>query len=93
MDKVRPWVGVHTAFRAARVEKKIMKIPKNELGVQALARSEAIVARGLRLERIWQSTSQGKKLNAGKTVLPTELFNVVRCKSRAKAVASFGLQN
>ena len=38
------------AFRAARVEKKIVKIPKNE-AVVTLGRTEATVASGLRLEK------------------------------------------
>jgi hypothetical protein len=66
-------------FRAARVEKEIMKIPKNEVGV-TLARSEAIVAGRLRLEKDLAINQQGKKLNAGKTVLPTKLFDVVGCR-------------
>ena len=67
------------AFRAARVEQKIVKVPENEV-VVALGRSEAAVAGGVDLEKDLAIHQQGEKLDPGKTVLPTEPFDLLRCR-------------
>ena len=69
-------VGV-PAFRAARVEKKIMKIPKNEI-VRHPRPVGGHCRQRLDLEKDLAINQQGEKLNARKTVLPTELFDVLR---------------
>ena len=69
-------VGV-PAFRAARVEQKIVKVPKNEV-VVTLGRSEATVAGGVDLEKDLAIHQQGEKLDPRKTVLPAELFDLLR---------------
>ena len=71
-------VGV-PAFRAARVEQKIVKVPKNEV-VVTLGRSEAAVASGVDLEKDLAIHQQGEKLDPRKTVLPTEPFDLLRCR-------------
>ena len=65
------------AFRAARVEQKIVKIPKNEI-VIALGRSKAAAASSVDLEKDLAIEEQGEKLEPRKIVLPTQLFDVLR---------------
>src|ERR1700752_3779457 len=65
-------VGV-PAFRAARVEQKIVKIPKNEI-VITLGRPKA--AAGVDLEKDLAIEEQGEKLEPRKIVVPTQLFDV-----------------
>src|SRR6201993_3625343 len=62
-------VGV-PAFRAARVEQKIVKIPKNEI-VIALGRSKAAAASSVDLQKDLGIEEQGEKLEARKIVVPT----------------------
>ena len=69
-------VGV-SAFRAARVEQKIVKVPKNEV-VVTLGRSETTAASGVDLEKDLAIHQQGEKLDPRKTVLPTEPFDLLR---------------
>src|SRR5579862_4490473 len=64
------------AFRAARMEKKIVKIPKNKV-VIALGSSEAAVAGNIRLEKDLAIHQQGEKFSPGKTGLPAELFDLM----------------
>jgi hypothetical protein len=59
-----------SAFRAARVEHKIVKIPKNEVAV-TLGRPEATAASGVDLEKDLAIHQQGEKLKSGKIVPPT----------------------
>src|SRR3974390_2746730 len=78
-------VGV-TAFCAARVEQKIVEVPKNEV-VVTLGQSEALVASGLDLEKDLAIHQQREKLEPGKTVLPMEPFNLLRrrqCGDRSR---------
>ena len=65
-------IGVPT-FRAARVEEKIMKVPKNE-AVVALGQSKPAFASGGDLEKDLAIEEQGKKLDPWKTLLPTQLL-------------------
>jgi hypothetical protein len=70
------WIGV-AALGAARVEKKIVKVPENEVGV-TLRRSKAVVGSTLNLEKHPAINQQRQEFNAGKTVLPTKLFDLAR---------------
>ncbi len=69
-------VGV-SAFGAARVEQKIVKVPKNEV-VVALRRPQAVAASGVDLEKDLAIQQQSEKLDPRKTVLPTQLFDLLR---------------
>src|SRR2546430_1608673 len=69
-------VGV-PAFRAARVEQKIVKVPKNEVAV-TLGRSNASFAGNVDLENDLAIEEQGEKLDPRKTILPTQLFDLLR---------------
>ena len=69
-------VGV-SALRAARVEQKIVKIPKNEV-VITLGCSKAIFVRHVDLESDLTIHQQSEKVDARKTVLPTEMFDLLR---------------
>ena len=66
------------AFRAARVEQEIVKVPKHEV-VVALGGAQAAVAGGVDLEKDLAIHQQGEKLESRKTVLPAELFDLLRC--------------
>src|SRR5580693_6571837 len=77
-------MGIHSAqrvgvpaFRAARVEQKIVKIPKNKI-VIALGRSKAVAAGSVDLDKNLAIEEQGEKLETRKIVLPTQLFDVLR---------------
>ncbi len=63
-------VGV-AASRAARVEQKIVKIPKNEI-VIALGRSKAAAASSVDLEKDLAIEEQSEKLEPRKIVLPAQ---------------------
>ena len=80
------------AFRAARVKKKIVKVPKNEV-VVTLGRSEATVASSLDLEKDLAINQQGEKLNPRKTVLPTELFDLLRCRQYGQGGRNLRIAN
>src|SRR5215471_13921472 len=69
-------VGV-PAFRAARVEQKIVKIPKNEI-VIAFDRSKAAAAGSVDLEKDLAVEEQGEQLEPAKIVPPTQRFDVLR---------------
>ena len=69
-------IGVPT-FRAARVEQKIVKVPKNE-AVVTLGQSKPTFASGVDLEKDLAIEEQGEKLDPWKTVLPTQLFDLLR---------------
>ena len=69
-------VGV-PAFRAARVEQKIVKVPKDEV-VVALGRSKAAFAGNVDLEKDLAIHQQSEKLDPRKTLLPAELFDLLR---------------
>ena len=57
-----------SAFRAARVEQEIVKIPENEI-VVALVRPQAAVAGSVDLEQDLAIDQQGEQLEPRKTVL------------------------
>jgi len=61
MDKLRP-AGWRPAFRAARVEQKIVKVPKDEV-VVALGRSKATFA-GNDLDTLYVTTGGGELYRA-----------------------------
>ncbi len=63
-----------STFRAARVEQKIMKVPKHEV-VIALVLSEYAVAITLNLEQDLTIHQNGKELDACKTSLAAEPFD------------------
>src|ERR1700686_3138730 len=65
-----------SAFRAARVEQKIVKVPKNQV-VVTLGRPEVTVASDVDLEKDLAIHQQGEKLDPRKTILPTELFDLL----------------
>src|SRR5689334_13701241 len=73
-------VGV-PAFRAARVEQKIVKIPKNEI-VIALGRPKAAAASSVDLAKDLAIEKQGEKLDPWKILLPTQLFDLLRRRQR-----------
>src|SRR5262245_59677530 len=76
--RIKPaqWVSV-PAFRAARVEQKIVKIPKNKVLV-TFGRSKASFSSSLYFEKDLTIDQQGKKLDPRKSVLPTEPFDLLR---------------
>src|SRR5262249_51988402 len=61
-------IGV-SAFRAARVEQEIVKVPENEV-VVALGRPQPTVASRVDAEQDLAIHQQGEELNPGKAVLP-----------------------
>src|SRR5580704_7917010 len=71
-------VGV-PAFRAARVEQKIVKVPKDEVMV-TLGRSKATFAGNVDLENDLAIHQQCEKLDPRKTLLPTELVDLLRSR-------------
>ncbi len=62
---------------ATRVEKKIVKVPKNDV-VVVLGGSKALVTNRVDLEDDLAIHKQREKLDPGKTALPTELFDLLR---------------
>ena len=68
-----------TTCRAAGVEQEIVKVPKNEI-VVTFGPPQAIVASGVDLEKDLAIHQQGKKLDPRKTVLPTQPFDLLRCR-------------
>jgi hypothetical protein len=71
-------IGV-PALRAARVEQEIVKVPEQEV-VVALGCSQPTVASRLDLEQDLAIHQQGEKLDPRKTVQPTELLDLSRCR-------------
>ena len=69
-------IGV-PAFRAARVEQKIVKVPEHEI-VVALGQSQAAVASSVDLEKDLAIDQQSEKLEPGKTVLPAQPPDLLR---------------
>jgi len=65
------------AFRAARVEKKIVKIPENEI-VVTLSRSEPAIRGSFGFEKDLAIYQQREKLNPRKSILPAEPFDSLR---------------
>ena len=65
------------AFRAARVEQKIVKVPKNKV-VVTLGRSKPTFTGNVDLENDLAIEEQGEKLDFWKTILPTQLFDLLR---------------
>ncbi len=84
-------IGV-SAFRAARVEQKIVKVPKNEV-VVALRRSQATVAGGVDLEEDLAIHQQGEKLEPRKTVLPAEPFDLLGCRQHGDGGRNLRIAN
>ncbi len=74
-------VGV-PAFRAARVEQQIVKVPENEI-VVALVRSKPGAAGGADLEEDLAIHQQSEELQSGKIFLPTQLLDGLRCSEEA----------
>ena len=64
-------VGV-PAFRAARVEQKIVKVPKSE--ARGRPRPAKAAFAGADLEKDLAIDEQGEKLDPRKTLLPTQLL-------------------
>ena len=77
MDKVHP-AGWRVGPRAARVEQKVVKVPKNEV-VVTLGRSQAAVASGVDLEKDLAIHQQGEKLDPRKIGPPTEPSDLLGC--------------
>jgi hypothetical protein len=65
-----------SAFGAAGVEQKIVKVPENEVTLRA---SQAIVAGRVDLEKDLATDQQREKLNPRKSVLPAEPFDLPGC--------------
>jgi hypothetical protein len=81
------------AFRAARMKKKIVKIPQNEI-VVALGWPEAAVPSSFELEKDFTIDQKRKKLNPWKSVLSAQPFDLLRCReygqgSRYLRIADF----
>ena len=83
-------IGVPT-FRAARMEEKIVKVPKNE-AVIALGQSKPTFAGGIDLEKDLAIDKQGEKLDPWKVVLPTQRLICCGEESTAMAAAICGSQ-
>ena len=66
-----------SAFGAARMEQKIVKIPENEV-VVALGRPEAVVAGSVDLEQDLAIHQQGEQLDPRKAVLPPQPADFLR---------------
>ena len=75
-------IGV-PAFRAARVEEKIVKVPKDEV-VVALRRPQP-VAGGVDLEKDLAIQQQSEKLDAGKSFLPAQLLDLLRRRQHGQS--------
>ena len=80
------------ALGAARVEQKIVKVPKNEV-IVALGRSEAIVAGSAGLEKDLAVDEQGEKLDPRKTGLPAELSDLLRCRQHSQGGRDLRIAN
>ena len=81
-----------SACRAAGVEQKIVKVPKNEV-VVAFGPSQAAVARGVDLEKDLAIHQQGEKLDPRKTLLPTQLFDLLRCRQHGDGGCNLRIAN
>ena len=69
---------------AACVKKKIVKVPKNEFAV-TFGRSETAIPGYIDLIQDLAIYQQTEKLNPEKAVLPTELFDPLRCREYGQA--------
>src|SRR5215471_5917448 len=69
-------VGV-PSLGAARVEKEIVKVPKDQIAV-ALGLSKAAVAAGVNLEKDLAIQQQAEKLDPWESAQQTELFDSMR---------------
>ena len=70
------WVGM-SAFCAARVEQKIVEVPKHE-AVVTLGRSETAFTGGVDLEKDSAIDKQSEKLGPGEPVKAPEAFELLR---------------
>ena len=84
-------VGV-SAFRAARVEQKIVKVPENEV-VVTLGRSQPAVAGSVDLEKDLAIDQQSEKLDPRKTVLPAQPFDLLRCRQHGQGGRNLRIAN
>ena len=84
-------IGV-PALRAARVENKIVKIPKNEI-VVALGRAKALVAGRTDLEKDLAVDEQGEKLEPRKPGLPAQLPDLLRRGQRGQGGRNLRIAN
>src|SRR5262245_4666698 len=83
--KPTQWVGVPT-FRAARVEQKIVKVPKNQV-VVTLGQSGTPLGSGLCLEKDLAINQQSEKFDPRKAVVPTkpsDLLGRGQCGDRGR---------
>ena len=71
-------------FAAARMEQKIVKIPKHEL-IVTLDPAEAAIATGLDLENNLAVNEQGEELNFGKNILSTQLRDLMRRRKNGQS--------
>ena len=79
------------AFSAARVEQKIMKIPKNQVGV-AFGGAQAALVGPIDLEQHLAIQQHGEKLDSWEAFLPAKPLHLLRVESWASAVTMCGLQ-
>ena len=80
------------AFRAARMEQKIVEVPEHEI-VVALGRPQPAVARWIDLEKDLAVDKQSEKLDPGKTVLPAQLLDRLRRRQHGQRRGNFGIAN
>ena len=81
-----------SALRAARVEQKVVKVPKNEVGV-TLGRSSAIVDSGIDRENDLAIYQHREKLDARKTVLSAEPSDLLRGRERGNCGRNLRIAN
>ena len=75
-------------LRAARMEKKIVKIPKNET-VVTLGRSEPTIAGSFWFEQDLAINQQCEKLDRRKSVVPAEPLDLLRCRKHGQGARNF----
>src|SRR5580704_7005616 len=80
------------AFRAARVEQKIVEVPKNE-AVVTLGWPLATIVGSIDREKDLAIHQQGEKLDTRKAVLSTELFNRLWCSQQSQGCGNLGIAN
>ncbi len=71
------WIGM-AAFRGASMKQKIVKVPKNNVFV-SFGCSKTPVVGSIDFDKDLAIREQGEKLDPGKSVVPAESFDWLRC--------------
>src|SRR5580704_17585945 len=80
------------AFRDARVEQEIVKVPEDEM-IVALGRSQAFTAAGVDPEKDLAIQQQGEKLDPWKAVLSSELLDLPRRRQQGEGGCNLRVAN